>query len=79
MFGSNAPIDKTDWTPLKGKHVIIWPDNDDSGKKYAEKLQKSFQSLEELLRLRQQIKAEQKVAGGLPKRRIVISTNKVVV
>jgi len=27
---------KTDWTPLAGRDVIIWPDADDSGKKYAE-------------------------------------------
>ncbi|WP_264723610.1 AAA family ATPase [Wolbachia endosymbiont (group A) of Cheilosia soror] len=37
MSGANAPIEKTDWTPLKGKHIIIWPDNDEAGKKYAEK------------------------------------------
>lgn len=34
--------------------------------------------MEELLRLRQRIKAELKVAGIKPKRRIVISTNKGV-
>ncbi|WP_320109858.1 hypothetical protein [Wolbachia endosymbiont (group A) of Icerya purchasi] len=38
MSGANAPIEKTDWTPLKGKHIIIWPDNDAPGKKYAENL-----------------------------------------
>jgi len=27
---------KTDWTPLAGRDAIIWPDADDSGKKYAE-------------------------------------------
>jgi uncharacterized protein (DUF927 family) len=26
---------KTDWTPLAGKRVLIWPDNDDPGRKYA--------------------------------------------
>ncbi|MDG7052363.1 MAG: gpW family protein [Wolbachia endosymbiont of Alcedoecus sp.] len=35
--------------------------------------------MEELLRLRQRIKAELKVAGGLPRRRIVISTNKGII
>ena len=35
MNGANAPIDKTDWSPLKDKHVIIWPDNDEPGKQYA--------------------------------------------
>ena len=37
MNGANAPIDKTDWSPLKDKHVLIWPDNDEPGKEYAEK------------------------------------------
>ncbi len=35
MGGANAPIDKTDWSPLVGKEVIIWPDNDEPGKQYA--------------------------------------------
>ena len=35
MHGANAPIDKTDWSPLKGKHVVIWPDHDDPGWEYA--------------------------------------------
>ncbi|WP_264686983.1 AAA family ATPase [Wolbachia endosymbiont (group B) of Rhopobota naevana] len=38
MLGASAPIEKTDWSPLKGKHVIIWPDNDEPGKQYAEKV-----------------------------------------
>lgn len=37
MNGANAPVDKTDWTPLSGKEVIIWPDNDEAGLKYAQK------------------------------------------
>lgn len=35
MQGANAPIDKTDWSPLHGKTVIIWPDNDEPGFAYA--------------------------------------------
>lgn len=35
MNGANAPIEKTDWSPLAGKHVLIWPDNDEAGKAYA--------------------------------------------
>jgi putative DNA primase/helicase len=35
MFGANAPVDKTDWSPLAGKAVIIWPDNDEPGLAYA--------------------------------------------
>ncbi|WNO10401.1 AAA family ATPase [Teredinibacter sp. KSP-S5-2] len=37
MNGANAPIEKTDWSPLEGKRVLIWPDNDEAGKEYAEK------------------------------------------
>ena len=36
MHGANAPIDKTDWTPLAGKAVLIWPDNDAPGMQYAQ-------------------------------------------
>lgn len=36
MNGANAPIDKTDWSPLAARHVIVWPDNDPPGFKYAE-------------------------------------------
>jgi len=32
--GSNA-ADKTDWSPLAGRDVVIWPDHDDNGQKYA--------------------------------------------
>ncbi len=38
MGGAHAPVDKTDWTPLKGKQVLIWPDNDKAGRQYAEKV-----------------------------------------
>lgn len=36
MFGANAPVQKTDWSPLAGKAVIIWPDKDKPGWSYAE-------------------------------------------
>ena len=39
MFGSKAPLEKTDWSPLKAKHVLIWPDHDATGQNYAENLQ----------------------------------------
>ncbi|WP_265031301.1 AAA family ATPase [Wolbachia endosymbiont (group A) of Tiphia femorata] len=45
MFGANAPIEKTDWTPLKGKHIVIWPDNDEAGKRYAENAAKKLSDL----------------------------------
>src|SRR3546814_5316524 len=35
MHGANAPIDKTDWSPVQGKHVLIWPDRDKPGWEYA--------------------------------------------
>jgi len=36
MNGAKAPVDKTDWTPLAGKSVLIWPDRDAPGWDYAE-------------------------------------------
>ena len=36
MHGANAPVDKTDWAPLAGKKVVIWPDKDKPGWSYAE-------------------------------------------
>ncbi|AMP74162.1 phage/plasmid primase, P4 family [Ralstonia solanacearum] len=35
MHGANAPVDKTDWSPLAGKIVLIWPDRDKPGWEYA--------------------------------------------
>lgn len=35
--GSGAP-NKTDWSPLSGRHVVIIPDRDEPGEKYAEKV-----------------------------------------
>lgn len=34
MNGAQSP-DKADWTPLKGRTVLIWPDNDEPGLGYA--------------------------------------------
>jgi putative DNA primase/helicase len=36
MHGANAPVEKTDWSPLAGKAVLIWPDRDKPGFAYAE-------------------------------------------
>ncbi len=36
MHGANAPVDKTDWSPLKDKTILIWPDKDKPGWAYAE-------------------------------------------
>jgi len=35
MHGANAPVEKTDWSPLAGKTVLIWPDRDKPGWGYA--------------------------------------------
>ena len=35
MHGANAPIEKTDWSPMSGKAVLIWPDRDKPGWDYA--------------------------------------------
>lgn len=42
MGGANAPVDKTDWSPVTGKAVTIWPDNDSAGQKYAEMVRKAL-------------------------------------
>jgi len=36
MNGASAPVGKTDWSPLAGKRVLIWPDKDAAGWQYAE-------------------------------------------
>ncbi|CBJ49594.1 phage/plasmid primase, P4 family [Ralstonia solanacearum] len=35
MHGANAPVEKTDWSPLADKTVLIWPDRDKPGWEYA--------------------------------------------
>ena len=36
MGGASTAIDKTDWLPLAGKTVVVWPDHDDAGNRYAD-------------------------------------------
>lgn len=38
MNGANAPVEKTDWSPLQGKQIVIWPDNDAPGMAYASRV-----------------------------------------
>lgn len=45
MGGSNAPFEKTDWTPLKGRKVVIWPDNDEAGRDYAQRLKDHLETV----------------------------------
>ncbi|WP_343548975.1 phage/plasmid primase, P4 family [Ralstonia sp.] len=37
MHGAHAPVYKTDWSPLCGKTVLIWPDCDEPGREYAQR------------------------------------------
>ena len=34
--GGKDSVNATDWTPLKGRACILWPDNDEPGEKYAQ-------------------------------------------
>ena len=36
-MAQNAPVDKTDWSPLAGKPVLVWPDRDAPGWDYADR------------------------------------------
>jgi len=36
MNGASAPVEKTDWSPLAAKRVVIWPDKDAAGWQYVE-------------------------------------------
>ena len=45
MGGAKAPLDKTDWSPLAGKRIIIWPDNDEPGLDYAARLEPHLRAL----------------------------------
>lgn len=43
--GSADSVGATDWTPLAGRRVIIWPDNDTAGLKYAQAILKTLRKL----------------------------------
>jgi 5S rRNA maturation endonuclease (ribonuclease M5) len=45
MGGSGAPLEKTDWSPLAGKRVILWPDNDEAGRAYMERVASHLRAL----------------------------------
>ena len=44
--GGAQAADKTDWTPLAGRRVLIWPDNDEAGGKYAREVAAILAALE---------------------------------
>lgn len=37
-LGGSSPNEHTDWTPLRGRDVVIWPDNDPVGSTFAQKV-----------------------------------------
>lgn len=45
MQGAHAPLDKTDWSPLAGKTIIVWPDNDAPGFAYAKSVSERLAGL----------------------------------
>lgn len=45
MGGANFDPAKTDFSPLAGKDIIIWPDNDNAGQGYVERLKTGLQSI----------------------------------
>ena len=47
-LGGSGAADKADWTPLSGfKTVILWPDNDEPGDKYARTVYQCLMALEQ--------------------------------
>lgn len=45
MGGANFDPAKTDFSPLAGKNITIWPDNDKAGQEYVERLKTGLQSI----------------------------------
>lgn len=45
MGGANFDPAKTDFSPLAGKDITIWPDNDKAGQGYVERLKAGLQSI----------------------------------
>ena len=43
--GGATSADAADWTPLQGRRVLIWPDNDDAGAKYAQAVADKLQGI----------------------------------
>lgn len=49
--GSSSSAGKTDWKPVSGRQVVIWPDNDTSGYNYAIQVANRLDALGCLVRL----------------------------
>ncbi|MGN7439364.1 MAG: AAA family ATPase [Alcanivorax sp.] len=45
MGGSNFPPENTDFSPLAGKDIIMWPDKDKAGDKYLENLKTGLRTV----------------------------------
>lgn len=45
MGGSNSPLERTDLEPLRGREVVIWPDADEPGRKFAAAFAQAVQEL----------------------------------
>ncbi len=43
--GAVGSVDKANWQPLAGRDVIIWPDNDDPGRRFAEEITTRLQAI----------------------------------
>ena len=43
--GSSSSADGADWTPLRGGRVLIWPDNDEAGARYAQAVAAKLQGV----------------------------------
>ena len=43
--GAVGSVDKANWQPLTGRDVIIWPDNDDPGRRFAEEITTRLQAI----------------------------------
>lgn len=43
--GTGCSPDKVNWSPLSGKRVVLWPDNDDGGRLHMEKVAASITSI----------------------------------
>lgn len=44
--GGAAAPERTDWSPLAGRRVVIWPDHDEAGRRYAARVAELLRALE---------------------------------
>lgn len=82
-FGGASGVSKTDWTPLQGfSTVIIWPDNDSAGIKYARNVAKELDKLDipdiRIVKLDQRFPDKWDLGDALPKS-VTITTIKSIV